>query len=178
MAAEDLLDSGAPDTYTVNHIASHADVGISTLYGCFPGKKDAITWAVEDREEERVLKRLPGPLDEPDAAPQLEAVIDALVTQRLSRPTLTRSLRAETLRLSLWGEVDPGVSRLAARIKRCLESVEFADRAREPHAVSEVMAIVDGMIDAACARKDCSADGLSWRITETLLYHLGWYMLD
>ena len=171
-AAAMILEVGVIADYTVNNVAHYAGVGISTFYSVFPGKKGALTQALLDLEVAAVLDPIPAGAYERDAESALWSLIGGLVSYRLRRPLMTRLLGAEKARLSTLGVAyDSGP--LTVCVSRCLASPKFPHEAWETDTASEVLSLIDGLIDLACLRRDLDVGVVTYRVGRAVFLYVG-----
>ena len=177
-AAARILEDHGFEGYTTNAVAKLAGVGIGSLYQYFPNK-DAITRALIAREADRLLAEL----EEGTAAVHGEEALDRLIAievrHHLARPTLARLLDVEERRLPLGPDAARLSARVTAVIGRCLEDMPQAEEtAQTPHLVTDLLAIMRGLIDAAGAEGECDGNGLIKRVRRAVAGYLGSGPLD
>ena len=97
--AAHILESGGMEEYTTNRIAERAGVSIGSLYQYFPSK-DAVTIALIDREEKKLVVDALSALDFSDIRQAMSALINAAVNYQLKRPGLSTLLDNEETRLA------------------------------------------------------------------------------
>lgn len=97
--AAHILESAGMEEYTTNRIAERAGVSIGSLYQYFPSK-DAVTIALIDREEKKLLVDALAALDCAEIHTAMSALIQAAVNYQLRRPSLSKLLDNEETRLA------------------------------------------------------------------------------
>jgi AcrR family transcriptional regulator len=169
-AAARIQETRGLEGYTTNAVAERAGASIGTLYQYFPNK-DAITRALIERELAALLADIAGVEAETDGRAGLQRLIDAAVRHQLGRPALARLLDQEEGRLTIGEDLQPVGERIAAVLRRCLESAGLADVAGE-HTAADVLAIVKGMVDAAGQRGETDPAALRARVERAVFGYL------
>ncbi|WP_454871364.1 TetR/AcrR family transcriptional regulator [Paraburkholderia xenovorans] len=159
-AAAQVLEAEGLEGFNTNAIARRAGVSIGSLYQYFPGK-DALTVALIQRETRRFYHDAAAALTQRSGKAALEYLIGASVRQQLQRPMLAKLLDVQESSPALRGEVekvefDALVVAIVKRVAPRLEHPEVA--------AADLLAIVQGLTDAAGQRGERDLESLEHRV--------------
>jgi len=169
-AAAQVLEQHGLEGFNTNAIAQRAGVGIGSLYQYFPGK-DALTLALMRRDDERFDEEASMALAEPTGLDALKSFVGACVRQQLLRPNLARLLDIEQARPELRKEAKDTAT-LHAILRAILERGDLPRQARPDIAVGDLLAIIQGLTDAAGERGEVDIADLQRRIEPAVFGYL------
>jgi len=169
--AAHILESAGMEEYTTNKIAERAGVSIGSLYQYFPSK-DAVTLALIDREEKKLVIDALSALDSSDVRQAMHALIRAAVNYQLKRPGLSKLLDNEESRLAKAGPNTEG----GKSVRLALVSF-FTKNIKNPIidpgiAASDVMEIIRSLTDSAGQRAETNANALQGNIERAVFGYL------
>ncbi len=159
-AGADILESQGFDAYTTNAIAERAGASIGSLYQYFPNKT-ALTQALIARENAALLSELAKLSDQSAGVDQLRELIQIAVAHQLRRPVLARLLDAEEARLPPTDETRQLHEVVKLIFRRCLGEALVERESRLPQ---DLLAIIQGMVDAAGQRGESDRTALARRV--------------
>ncbi|MFN5999727.1 MAG: TetR/AcrR family transcriptional regulator [Paracoccaceae bacterium] len=170
-AAADLCSGPGLDALTTNAVAAKAGVSIGSLYQYFPGKA-ALLAALIRAERANLLEAVERIVCS-DAAQSLTKLVDELteasVAHYLERPSLSRTLSLAKSQLPPDPAADEFSDRITVLIAARLEELSIP----VPETTAQdVMAILRGMIDAACATSAPDRSALTDRTRRAVLGYL------
>ncbi|EPO1791459.1 TetR/AcrR family transcriptional regulator [Cronobacter turicensis] len=152
---------------TTNAVAETAGVSIGSLYQYFPNRH-ALTAALVAREHECLLTAMQTAAARPALATRLDGMIDAAMAYEFSRPALARTLDMQETAPEFLAHQQE----MLAALHRCVASeLEQSDTA-----AWDVIALAQGMIAMAIARREDDPAALKHRIRRAAFGYLGWTM--
>ncbi|WP_108125083.1 TetR/AcrR family transcriptional regulator [Saccharospirillum mangrovi] len=168
-AAARILETHGFAGYTTNAVASLAGVSIGSLYQYFP-TKEAITASLITRESKELWQDIAAIDLHADGQAPLHALVQAAVEHQLKRPALARILDLEEVRLSEPGSANELNVELAGVVRHCIVAAGYS--ADSPHKISDVVAIIKGMVDGAGQRGETDKVALAKRVGHAVLGYL------
>ncbi|WP_051228898.1 TetR/AcrR family transcriptional regulator [Paludibacterium yongneupense] len=167
-AAARILELEGFASYNTNAIASRAGISIGSYYQYFPNK-DAVTAALIKRDSEDLAAHLLQAGQARTWQQGLKLAIDAAVAHQLRRPVLARRLdMAERHLLPDGGQA--AVSAIAcATIRQLLQMPDAPKISDTGSLCADIVAIAQGLIDAAGARGETDPLSLSERVERAVL---------
>jgi AcrR family transcriptional regulator len=168
-AAAQVLEARGMAGFNTNAVAERAGVGIGSLYQYFPSK-EALTLGLMQREGERFHAEAHAALQQADGSAALRVLIAAAVAQQLRRPELARLLDVEESRPELRAAVSKGAFR--AVVSALLGRADLPRQRDHELAVSDVGAIVRGIVDGAGERGETDEAGLRRRVEAAVFGYL------
>ncbi|NPT38251.1 TetR/AcrR family transcriptional regulator [Paraburkholderia xenovorans] len=159
-AAAQVPEAEGLEGFNTNAIARRAGVSIGSLYQYFPGK-ESLTVALIQRETRRFYDDAAAALTQRSGKAALEYLIGTSVRQQLQRPMLGKLLDVQESSPALRGEVekvefDALVVAIVKRVAPRLEHPEVA--------AADLLAIVQGLTDAAGEREERDLESLEHRV--------------
>jgi len=169
--AAHILESAGIEEYTTNRIAERAGVSIGSLYQYFPSK-DAVTIALIDREEKKLVVDALSALDVSDISQAMHELINVAVNYQLKRPGLSRLLDNEETRLAKSASNSEG-----GKIVRLALVSFFTKNNKNPIidpniAAADVMEIIRSLTDIAGQRAESNAEALQNNIERAVFGYL------
>lgn len=166
-----ILEKHGHDGFTTNAVAERAGVSIGTLYQYFPNK-EALLGALIARETAVLVEDAELAVAETSGLAALDMLIGAAVAHQLRRPALARLLDFEESRMPL----DANRQRVRGRFHAILASVlSRPDLPPQPNlstATADVVAIIQGMLDAAGERGETAQKALLLRVRRAAIGYL------
>ncbi|ELY6247350.1 TetR/AcrR family transcriptional regulator [Cronobacter universalis] len=150
---------------TTNAVAETAGVSIGSLYQYFPNRH-ALTAALVAREHAWLLTAMQTAAARPDLADRLDGMINAAVDYEFSRPALARTLDVQEAAPEFLAYQQETLAALHACVASALELSDTA--------AWDVIALAQGMIAMAIARREDSPVALQGRIRRAAFGYLGW----
>jgi AcrR family transcriptional regulator len=173
-AAAHILERDGFGGYTTNAIAMRAGVSIGSLYQYFPNK-DAVTVALIEQKAERNFETLQAIAAAQRSAP-FDARIDALVrfavAQQLDRPMLARRIDIEEARLGKSAAARAAERASGELVAQLLEEPGRTLPFDAATCVADLIAIVQGLTDAAGAQGDTGHQALTRRVFHAVTGYL------
>jgi AcrR family transcriptional regulator len=173
-AAAHILETEGFDGYTTNAMALRAGVSIGSLYQYFPNK-DAVTAALIQQKAERNLETLEAMAEAKASAPfdtRIAALVRFAVAQQLDRPMLARRIDIEEARLGKNAATQRAERAAGALVAQLLNEPGRRLPFDAPTCVSDLIAIVQGLTDAAGAQGDTQREALTRRVLHAVTGYL------
>jgi AcrR family transcriptional regulator len=168
-AAAQILETAGLEGFNTNAVARRAGVSIGSLYQYFPGK-DALILALMRREKARFYEDAAAALGKPSGKAALEYLIGASVRQQLQRPVLARLLDVEESRPGLSKEMAAGDT-LQSLLITIIARAKPGQK-RPEVAAGDMLAMIQGIVDAAGARREKDIEDLERRVRAALFGYL------
>jgi AcrR family transcriptional regulator len=168
-AAAQVLETRGMQGFNTNAVAERAGVSVGSLYQYFPSK-EALTLALVRREGEQFVAEARAALDEAEGAQALRVLIVAAIGQQLRRPELARLLDVEESRPELRVAVNKGA--FAGLLSEVLRRADLPRQRDHALAVSDVGALVRGIIDGAGERGESDEADLQRRVEAAVFGYL------
>jgi AcrR family transcriptional regulator len=169
-AAAQVLEREGIEGFNTNAVARRAGVSIGSLYQYFP-TKDALTFALIRREDERFRADAATALDERSGEAAMNSLIAVCVRQQLRRPVLARLLDVQESRPEFHGEVT-GFSAVHSVLLAIIRRNDMPKQARPVVAAGDVGAMIRGMVDAAGERSEGEGEDLQRRVRAAVFGYL------
>jgi AcrR family transcriptional regulator len=170
-ASARILERDGLAGFTTNAVAERAGVSIGSLYQYFPSKH-ALTVALIARERGALRQEVVRAAGAPSGHSAIRGMIAAAVRHQLHRPALARVLDFAESRLPAdddGRQMSTAVRELVAEV---LARPDLAS-SRPASAVSDVLAMVRGILDAAGERGETDAADLEGRVGRAVFGYLG-----
>lgn len=169
-AAAQVLENKGLEGFNTNAVAERAGVSIGSLYQYFPSK-DALTFALMQRESELFYSDALAALDHADGPDALDHLIGVSVRQQFARPTLARLLDVEESRPHM-REALSAKGSMRALLTQIIEREGLPPQENLVVASRDLMAIIRGLVDAAGEREETDMVGLIRRVKAAVLGYL------
>lgn len=169
-AAARILESAGLAGYNTNDIARLAGISVGSLYQYFPNK-EAITNTLILREMTALLdaaSRIPA---EAPGLDRLARLIEIAAEHQFRRPALARLLDIEEERLPDEGDLADVRTALSAIIRDSIATVPGA-LADPDHAVTDIVAIIKGLVDTASRRGETDMADVTRRTARAVFGYL------
>lgn len=149
-AAARILEATGTERFSTNAVAERAGVSIGSLYQYFPSKQ-ALLWALIDRETSRLISDATRALDAPTGKAALDILVEATVAHQLRRPKLALLLDQEEARLPTDADLQRVAGQFLDLVVKTLQRLDTSGTSDHQEEARDVAAIIKGMIDAAGA---------------------------
>ena len=170
--AAHILESAGLSEYNTNRIAERAGVSIGSLYQYFPSK-DAVTIALIDREEKKLVHDVLSALSSPDIGDAMRGLIKAAVNYQLKRPALSKLLDNEETRLAKTVSNSENAETVRTALKDFFTQNNTNPLIDPTVATLDVMEITRCLTDIAGRRAHVNPENLQHNIERAVFGYLG-----
>jgi AcrR family transcriptional regulator len=162
-AAARILEENGFEGFNTNAIAEKAGVSIGSLYQYFPNK-DALLSGLIEKEFAPFLAMSEKIPQMGTCESALREYIRASIHHQMRRPRLARLIDVAETRETFQCQVTATHNRLRAVVEDILDLPDAPAVKSRPVASSDLLAIIQGLVDAAGARREASSTALLRRI--------------
>lgn len=171
-AAARILEQAGQAGLTTNHIAERAGVSIGSLYQYYPNK-EAVIAALLRREWSELLVRIEevsGRTAKLSASKAVSAMIDVAIEHQFARPKM--ALELEFIEGSM--DLDAEMTALSYTLARAVLGIlQRFDPTADAATAQDVVAICNGMVNAAAIAGETDANSISRRLHKAVFGYLG-----